>query len=75
MCGMTGFFQFDSWLRLVAFRDWAEALLDEPPLRQEGFFNPGPIRQKWVEYLNGQRNWQYHLWDVLIFQTWIEASR
>ena len=63
----------DSWLR-GPLKDWAEALLDEKRLIAEGFFNPAPIRKKWAEHLSGKRNWQYHLWDVLIFQAWIEAQ-
>lgn len=64
----------DSWLR-GPLRDWAESLLDESRLRREDFFNPAPIRQKWKEHLSGQRNWQYHLWDVLMFQAWLEKER
>lgn len=63
----------DSWLR-GPLRDWVEALLAEPRLSGEGFFNPKPIRQKWKEHLSGQRNWQYALWNVLMFQSWLESK-
>jgi asparagine synthase (glutamine-hydrolysing) len=62
------------WLR-GPLREWAEELLGEERLQREGYFNPEPIRQKWVEHLSEQRNWAALLWNVLVFQAWLEVNQ
>jgi asparagine synthase (glutamine-hydrolysing) len=63
----------DLWLR-APLREWAESLIDERRLRNEGFLHPEPVRQRWKDHLTGKSNWQYALWDVLMFQAWLEAQ-
>ena len=61
------------WLR-GPLREWVEGLLDENRLRQEGFFNVLYIRAKWQAHLVGKRNNQTFLWNVLMFQVWLEEQ-
>jgi asparagine synthase (glutamine-hydrolysing) len=62
----------DAWLR-HELRDWAESLLDEHRLEREGFFNVGAVRQQWEEHLSGKFDRSYSLWNILMFQAWLEC--
>lgn len=59
------------WLR-GPLREWAEALLSEPRLRQSELFDATLVQRCWHEHVSGKRNWQYLLWDVLMFEAWRE---
>ncbi|MCC7464249.1 MAG: asparagine synthase, partial [Gammaproteobacteria bacterium] len=43
-------------------------------LEREGYFRPGPIRKAWEDHLACKRQRHYYLWDVLIFQAWLEKE-
>jgi asparagine synthase (glutamine-hydrolysing) len=60
---------FGQWLR-DPLREWAEGLLDENKLKQEGIFQADIVRRYWQEHLSGWRNRQYNLWPILMFQAW-----
>ncbi|WBX70729.1 asparagine synthase (glutamine-hydrolyzing) [Tenacibaculum retecalamus] len=62
------------WLR-GALKDWCENLINEKRLKEEGFFNVKIVRNKWKEHLSKKRNWENQLWDVIVFQAWLDEQK
>lgn len=54
--------------------EWADKLLDKDRLIQEGYFNADIVSEMWQEHRSGKKNHQYHLWDILMFQLWLEKN-
>ena len=67
----TGFsVPIDSWLR-GPLKEWAWDLINPKKLDDEGYFNSSIIHDKWNQHQDGKGNYQYQLWNVLMFQTWL----
>ena len=64
----------DSWLR-GPLQQWADELLDPARLRREGYLKPELIQQHWQDHKSGRRNLHYPLWDVLMFQSWLQSTQ
>ena len=60
-----------SWLR-GPLREWGETLLDRRVLESQGLLDADLVRSCWEQHQSGERNWQDRLWDVLMFQAWME---
>lgn len=63
-----------TWLR-GPLRDWAEALLNEQRLNQEGYFHSQVVRKQWAQHLSGKHNRSESLWSILMFQAWLESQK
>jgi asparagine synthase (glutamine-hydrolysing) len=61
------------WLK-NELRDWAEDLLSEKSLAESGVFNSSVIRKKWIAHLTTGHDYSFHLWSVLMFQSWYRKN-
>ncbi len=57
------------WLQ-GELKEWASDLLSPELLKNQGLFNHEWVGKHWQEHLTSQRNWQYQLWSMLMFQSW-----
>jgi asparagine synthase (glutamine-hydrolysing) len=57
------------WLR-GPLREWAEDLLDEKAMKEQGYLDTHEIRETWKRHLDGQGRHGEALWAVLMFQAW-----
>ena len=54
--------------------EWSKDLLNPNSLKEDGFFNPIIVQKIFNEHLHGQRNWESFIWDILMFQSWMEHN-
>lgn len=60
------------WLR-QDLKPWATELLAENKLREAGYMDANIIQNYWREHQNNTQNWQAALWNILMFQSWLES--
>jgi asparagine synthase (glutamine-hydrolysing) len=53
-------------------RDWAEDLLAEDRLARQGYWHSAMVQRCWREHQSGTRNHASLLWNILIFQSWLD---
>ncbi|MEN9349450.1 MAG: hypothetical protein RL372_428 [Bacteroidota bacterium] len=61
----------DIWLK-NELKDWAESLLNEKRIKEDGIFNSNEIKEIWNNHQSGEKGLQSELWNILIFQSWKE---
>jgi asparagine synthase (glutamine-hydrolysing) len=59
----------EKWLK-GELRDWAEDLLSEQQLKQDGLLDVRAVRRLWEDQCAGHRQHASLLWNVLMLQAW-----
>ena len=55
--------------------EWAEELLSETKMSQEGYLNARQVQELWMQHKSGRRDWTARLWCILMFQAWLRSSQ
>jgi asparagine synthase (glutamine-hydrolysing) len=61
------------WLR-DPLRPWAEALLQPRRIRDRGLLAPRIVDQAWQSFLAGNDDVVLTIWNLLMFQSWLESG-
>ncbi|MBN21157.1 MAG: asparagine synthase (glutamine-hydrolyzing) [Bdellovibrionaceae bacterium] len=59
------------WLK-TDLSDWVVELLNSEKIKTQGILNVDEVIKVRDEHLSGEKNWEYHLWDLLMFQSWFQ---
>lgn len=62
-----------AWLR-GPLKEWAADLISTDRINSQGIYNAKFIDTIWSEHQSGKKNWEYQLWNVLMFQHWLNTS-
>tara|TARA_B100000315_G_scaffold235180_1_gene249887 strand:- start:452 stop:676 length:225 start_codon:yes stop_codon:yes gene_type:complete len=60
------------WIK-EPMREWAEELINNKRIKEEGFFNARELNEIWEQHLSGKFNRTHELWNVLMYQEWLRS--
>jgi asparagine synthase (glutamine-hydrolysing) len=60
------------WIK-GSMREWAEELTAQKRIEEERYFNAQALDSMWQQHLSGRFNHTHELWNILMFQSWLEA--
>ena len=61
------------WLKEDNLRAWAEDLLSEKRLREQGLLDVKAVRAIWDDFIQNDR-WRVPIWFLLMFEAWYEEE-
>ena len=62
------------WLR-GPLRDWADDLLNTSKITSQGYLDARLVEGMWNEHRSGKYDRSPYLWNILMFQAWLNNSR
>lgn len=61
------------WLQ-NGLQDWAESLLAPKRIKAQGYLDNEAVQRLWMQFTQGDRDRADQVWNVLMFQAWIENN-
>ena len=62
------------WIK-SPLKEWANDLLSEQKINEQGFLDYKLIKYMWDKHLNDQYDYTPQLWCILMWQAWLEKNR
>lgn len=61
------------WLKEPGLRAWAEELISDQAIKEQGIFDPAAVKELWDNFIE-KDIWQTQIWYLLMFQSWLKQS-
>ena len=71
----TGFgIPIDYWLR-SSLKEWANDLINKKKINNQNYLDFEMVNKEWQQHLSGKKNNHHRLWNILMFQSWLEVEK